>query len=199
MATTHALAGFLLGAVALRLGLPGPLVVASAVAGSVAPDLDLYYGHRRTLHYPILYPLATIVVGAVAVVSGGLPLAIAATVFLLGATVHVWTDVLGGGLELRPWEGNSDRAVYDHVRGRWIAPRRLVAYDGSPADLALAGLLTVLAAPFYDGLAELVVFALVGVSMVYVLLRRQLAMLAPTVARRLPEPVRERMPRRYFE
>jgi len=34
--------------------------------------------------------------------------------------------------------GNSDRAVYDHYRGTWIAPRQLVRYDGAVEDLALS-------------------------------------------------------------
>lgn len=199
MATTHALVGFLLAAVAMYFGVPGPLAVASAVAGSVVPDLDLYYGHRRTLHYPVLYPIATVTAGVLAVLAGGVPALVGATILLAGATLHVWTDVLGGGLELRPWEGTSDRAVYDHVRGRWIAPRRLVPYDGSPADLALAGVLTAVAAPFYSGPAEFAMVALVTVSIAYVLLRRRLAAAAPTVAERLPEPVRERVPRRYLD
>jgi len=42
-----------------------------------------------------------------------------------GAAVHSVADMYGGGLELRPG-GNSDRAVYDHYRGTWIAPRQLV-------------------------------------------------------------------------
>jgi len=199
MATTHALVGFVLGAVAMALGLPGPIAAMSAVAGSVAPDLDLYYGHRKTLHYPVLAPVAALLAGGLAVVLGGSLALFALALFLVAAAVHVWLDVLGGGLELRPWEGTSEKAVYDHVRGRWIAPRRWVPYDGSPEDLALAGGLTMVVAPVYDGVWGTLAIALVAVSFAYVLLRRRLATLATVVVERLPAPLRTRVPARYLE
>src|SRR6056297_545185 len=55
--------------------------------------------------------------------------------------LHAASDALGGGLELKPWRATSERAVYDHFRGRWIRPRRWVRYDGAPEDLAFAGIL----------------------------------------------------------
>ena len=199
MATTHALVGFVLGAVAMAFGLPAHLAVPAAVLGSVVPDLDLYYGHRRTLHYPIGFPLAAVGSGTLAILAGGSLALVLATVVLFAAAVHVGLDVLGGGLELRPWEGTSDRAVYDHVRGRWIPPRRWVPYDGSPEDLAVAGVLTTFAAPFYDGVWLTLMLVLVGISFVYVALRRRLAAYAPVVVGRLPKTVRERVPGRYVE
>lgn len=199
MATTHALVGFCLGAVAIGFGLPDSLALSSAVLGSVAPDLDLYYGHRQTLHYPVLFPVAAAVAGILSLLLGGSVALLAVGLFLAAGAVHTWLDVLGGGLELRPWEGNSERAVYDHVSGTWIPPRRWVPYDGAPEDLALAGALAVIVAPFYGGVEQLLLTGLVGVSIAYVLLRRRLATLAPAVTRELPHTLRERVPARYRE
>ncbi len=88
--------------------------------GGLVPDLDMYVGHRKTLHYPVYY--SVLATGGV-LVGLAVPsvLTVAVALFLLGAAVHCVADIFGGGLELRPWEGTSDRAVYDHVRGRWIA------------------------------------------------------------------------------
>lgn len=199
MATTHALVGFLLGAVAMWFGLPGPLAATAAVAGSVVPDLDLYYGHRRTLHYPVLFPIAAAACVASSVLAGGSLALVGLAMFFAGASAHVWTDVLGAGLELRPWEATSERAVYDHVRGRWIAPRRWIPYDGSPADLALAGGLAIATAPFYDGVEQAVIVVLVATSLVYATLRRRLATVVPAVATSLPAPLRRRVPGRYLK
>lgn len=196
MATTHALVGFVVGAVAAGLGVPAPLAVGAAVAGSVLPDLDLYAGHRRTLHFPVLYPVgATLGVGTVA--AGGDAAAAATVLFLVGAALHTTMDVFGGGLELRPWEGTSERAVYDHVRAQWIAPRRWVRYDGAPEDLALAGVLLVVAYPLHGPTARAAMFALLAVSAAYVVVRRRLAALAPLLAGKLPPTLRERLPGRY--
>ncbi len=53
----------------------------------------------------------------------------------------------------QPWLGTSERAVYDHVRGRWRPPKRWIQYDGAPADVGLtvlagAPLFVVLDGPF---------------------------------------------------
>ena len=201
MATTHALVGFALGALATALGVPAGPALLAAVAGSVLPDFDLYAGHRRTLHFPVLYPIAAAAGVVVALATGGWLPATLAALLLLGAALHTTADVFGGGLELRPWEGTSDRAVYDHVRGRWIAPRRWVRYDGAPEDLLLAGGLAAVAYPFTASvpLAEWAILALLGVSAVYVLLRRVLARLAAQIAGTLPPRVREQLPPRYVE
>jgi hypothetical protein len=106
-------------------------------------------------------------------------------------------DRYGGGLELRPWEGNSEHAVYDHVRGRWRRPKRWIRYDGAPEDAALLGVLgvplaLVLPPPFHW---ITVVALLVGIT--YGLLRRRLASLAPVVFGAVPGPLTEYVPERY--
>lgn len=170
--------------------------LAGGVVGAVFPDLDMYAGHRRTLHYPTGYALAAIpavAVGGIFLTPGSVALAFA----LLGAALHCQMDRYGGGLEREPWEANSDRAVYDHVRGRWRTPRRVVRYDGAPED---ALLLVVLGAPLAIGLGSPFrwvagVALLVGAA--YGLFRRRLAALAPVVFGRVPAPVAEYVPERY--
>jgi hypothetical protein len=199
MLPTHALAGMALSLpVALAAPEFAPPAIIGGLVGGVLPDLDLYAGHRRTLHFPTLYPIAA-ALAIVAAVVLATPAAVAAAFVLLGAALHCRMDVYGGGLELRPWEGNSDRAVYDHVAGEWIKPRRAVAYDGSRGDLALSTafglpLLVALRFPY-----TAVVAAALTVAAVYVLLRRRLAALAPVVFGYVPEPLARYVPDRYRE
>jgi hypothetical protein len=104
---------------------------------------------------------------------------------------------------LRPWEGTSDRAVYDHYRGQWIAPRRWVGYDGSPTDLLLSGALAVPLLSTVDGVFRLAIAAALAVAVVYTAVRRVL----PTLAERLvdefgavlPAVVLAQLPTRYQE
>ncbi|WP_121744479.1 metal-dependent hydrolase [Natronorubrum halophilum] len=173
-----------------------PVALAGALAGSLVPDLDLYAGHRRTLHWPTGYalvtlPSVTLVVAVPTTVSVGVASAV------VGAAVHCQLDRFGGGLELRPWEGTSDRAVYDHVRGRWRRPMRWVRYDGSPEDLALlvsigVPLLVVLEGPF-----RAVVAAALVVGAVYAGLRQRLATIAPDVFGYVPDRLEGYVPKRY--
>jgi len=199
MLPTHALAGMVLSLpVALAVPELAPAAVLGGLVGGVVPDLDLYSGHRRTLHFPTLYPIAA-VPGVVAAVLVPAPAVVAAAFVLLGAALHCRMDVYGGGLELRPWEGTSDRAVYDHLAGEWIEPRRAIAYDGSRGDLALSaafGLPLLLALEFPY---TVVVAAALTVAAVYVLLRRRLAALAPVVFGRVPERFARYVPDRYRE
>ena len=197
MLPTHAVVGLALAAPLSYLAPDlAPVALAAALAGSVFPDLDMYAGHRRTLHYPTVYTLAALpALVAAALAPHTTVVAIAA--FLVGAAVHCRMDRYGGGLELRPWEEASERAVYDHVRGRWRRPKRWIRYDGSPGDLlvlvALAvPLLVVLEGPFRG-----VVVAVLAVGVVYVGLRRRLASLAPVVFGFVPDGLRQHVPERY--
>ncbi|NHN48114.1 metal-dependent hydrolase [Halostella sp. JP-L12] len=199
MLPTHAMVGL---AVAAPLVVLAPDVVPAALVGaligSVLPDLDLYAGHRRTLHYPTGYSVAAVPAAAAAALLAT-PVAVAAAALLVGAALHCRMDRYGGGLELRPWEGTSDRGVYDHVRGRWLAPKRWVAYDGSPGDFLFALALGVPLLVVLDGPFRWVVAAALLVGGAYAALRRRLARLAPTVFGRVPGPVREYVPARYRE
>jgi hypothetical protein len=197
MLPTHALVGM---ALALPIALFAPELAPAALLGGfiggILPDLDLYSGHRKTLHFPTLYPLGAATAALIALVRPT-PVTVAAAFVLVGAAIHCRMDIYGGGLELRPWEATSDRAVYDHVSGRWIPPRRLVAYDGSKGDLGIA---LVFAAPLLalvEGPFVALVAGAVAVGTAYVLLRRRLAALAPVVFGRVPSPLSQYVPARY--
>lgn len=204
MLPTHALWGMVL-AVPLALAAPELAGVGflAGLFGGILPDFDLYVGHRRTLHYPVYFPALAAIALPLAI---ALPrtVTVAAAFFLLGAAVHSLADILGGGLELRPWEGTSERAVYDHHRERWIAPRRWVRYDGAPEDLLLSAVLAVPLLVVLDGPLRFVVLAALLVATVYTAVRRTLPAIAVALAgspvfRTLPDSALERVPSRYVE
>ena len=180
MLPTHALAGVAI-ATPLALSTPelAPAALGGGLVGGVLTDLDMYAGHRRSLHFPTLY----------------LVLAVPAT--LAAAALHCRMDVYGGGLELRPWEGTSERAVYDHVRGEWRSPRRLVAYDGSPGDLALSVAVGLPLLVVLEGVFAAVVAVGLVVAVAYAVLRRPLANLAPAVFELVPDRFAAYVPERY--
>ena len=199
MATTHALWGMALALPVLAAAPEyAPVAFVAGLVGGLAPDLDLYTGHRKTLHYPVYASIAALPAITLAILSPSTA-TVALAVGLAAAALHAGSDVLGGGLELRPWEGNSERAVFSHYHGRWLRPRRLVRYDGAPEDLALAGVAAVPIALVADAAFATIALSLVAVSAVYVLLRKRLAALAARLARLLPAPVRTRLPARYLE
>ncbi|MFC7201376.1 metal-dependent hydrolase [Halospeciosus flavus] len=200
MATTHALVGLALAAVSVVSGDVSPLALWGGFLGGAFPDLDLYAGHRKTLHFPVYYGVAAVA----AFVALALPLAAvpgpwlaALAFFLLAAAVHSAMDALGGGLELRPWEGTSERAVYSHFHRRWIRPRRWIRYDGAPEDLALALVAAGPAWYFAEGLLQQAVVAVVVVSAGYVLVRKRMVHLAEALVARLPDPVLQWVPERF--
>lgn len=197
MLPTHALAGALL---ALPVALAAPdaasVVLGAGFLGGIVPDLDMYVGHRRTLHYPIYYSAAALPVGAATVLAPARPTA-ALTAFLLAAAAHSVADVFGGGLEPRPWEAASTRAVYDHYHGRWIAPRRWIGYDGSPADLVLATVLAVPLSLVVDTPFRWLVAGTLVVAVAYVAVRRALPVVAERLVAALPTWATTRLPARY--
>ena len=196
MLPTHALVGLAVGAPLLWLA-PESATAAliGGLLGGIWPDLDLYVGHRRTLHYPTGYSLTAIPAVIVAAVVGS-PLAVGLAVALVAAAAHCQMDRYGGGLELRPWENTSERAVYDHVAGEWRAPKRWVRYDGAPEDLLLAGALAAPTALLSSGSVRTATLALLAVSVGYALVRKPLVALAEHVVVALPSPVVERLPDR---
>ena len=197
MLPTHVLAGMLLAApllyVAPDLAAPG---LVAGFAGGLFPDLDMYVGHRKTLHFPVYYAALAVPASLAALLAPSVVTAVVA-LFLFGAALHSAADVLGGGLELRPWEGTSDRAVYSHHHERWIAPRRLIGYDGSYGDLALSIGLAVPLVLLVDGRLETLVFAAIAVAVAYAVLRRRLADLAAVVFPKLPAVFGPYLPDRY--
>jgi hypothetical protein len=199
MATTHALFGVVLATATMSVAPEfAPVALVAGVAGSVFPDLDLYAGHRRTLHYPVYYAVAAVAAVGLAV---AVPVAetVGFAVFLAGAAAHSLMDVFGGGLELRPWEAQSDRAVYDHYRGEWVAPRRWIRYDGAPEDLLVAAVFGAPAFVVWTGPTQTFVAAVLAVSAGYALLRKPLAALVERLVPHVPPSVRVHLPERFRE
>ncbi|MFP8890914.1 metal-dependent hydrolase [Natrialbaceae archaeon A-CW2] len=179
MATTHVFLGLALVApVAYAVPeLAAPLAV-GAIIGGLAPDFDLVFIHRRTFHFPLVGGVLTVPMLAVALL---VPSALTAflAAFALTAWVHAVSDAAGGGPEMDPWTNPTDRAVYDHVRGRWVRPRRWIRYDGAPEDAVLAVSLAVVPLIVFDGLLRTLILTLVVVSVIYALLRRRLVEWTP--------------------
>lgn len=199
MLPTHALVGL---AVATPLLVLAPDLattgLAAALVGSVLPDLDMYAGHRRSLHYPTMFSVLAVPLVLVAAVVPTAP-TVAAAFLLTGAALHCRMDRYGGGLELRPWEETSDRAVYDHVRRRWRRPQRWIRYDGAPEDVLLLVLVALALLFVLDGPFDLVVVGALLVGVTYGLARRRLADLAVVVSGTLPDRVGVHVPDRYIE
>lgn len=199
MATTHALVGIAIAAAA-ALAVPEITVlgIVAAAAGGVFPDLDLYAGHRQTLHYPVYFALLAVPAVLLAAVLAT-PVAWALVLFLVAAAAHSIMDAAGGGLELRPWRGRSERAVYSHYHGRWLRPRRWIRYDGAPEDLGFGAVVAAPTLLAFDGPVALVVWGLLAVSVVYTLVRKPMVTLAEWLFERTPEPVRTQLPDRFLE
>lgn len=204
MLPTHALGGM---ALAMPVAFVAPeftgIALVAGLLGGIVPDLDMYVGHRKSLHYPVYYSALTLPALTLAGLLPSVP-TIFTAFFLIGAAVHSVADIFGGGLELRPREATSNRAVYDHYRGQWIAPRRWIRYDGSPSDLLVSITLAVpLLIALDGGLREIVIVTL-AVAFVYTAVRRLLPTLAATFVRkvltpRLPDHLLTYVPARYRE
>ncbi|QKQ98408.1 metal-dependent hydrolase [Candidatus Nanohaloarchaea archaeon] len=176
MGVTHALMGGLLGASSAVFTLEYFLAaVIAGYLGGLFPDLDLAFNHRQTLHFPVGYTVLSVAAVATAVFTAEKGLIIL-SYFILSAAVHSWIDILGGGLEEKPWEGTTDKGVYSHSLDRWFPPLQVIRYDGAPEDFLLTlGLGTALF-PLLAGypVAQKIVVASIAVGGLYSLVRKKL-------------------------
>jgi hypothetical protein len=197
MATTHAFVGLAVAAlVSLVVPEYGATLAVAGLAGGVFPDLDLYAGHRRTLHFPVYYAVAALPAVAATVLAPG-AWTVGAAVFLVAAALHAGSDALGGGLELKPWEATSDQAVYSHFHGRWMRPRRLVRYDGAPEDFLVGATFALPAALAFGPSIRRIVAAALVVSAGYAVVRKRLPAMAEWLSGRVPESLRRHVPERF--
>lgn len=174
MVTTHALLGVALSTPVAVLA-PGlaPVAGAAGFLGGALPDLDLFLGrHRRTLHYPVLGWAVALPATGLAVLAPA-PTTVALAAFLSAFALHAAMDTLGAGDELRPWERTSAEAVYDHLRGRWVAPRYLVRYDGAPEDVLLTAVGAGVAAALFDGALRWLAVGCLVLAVAYAAVRRR--------------------------
>ncbi len=199
MATTHALMGMgLLSATGLFAPEYLPVAVAGGAVGGIIPDLDLLGNHRRTLHFPVLYSAGALALVAIAATVPTI-LTVGLAAVLLSAALHSAMDALGGGLEVKPWKGTSDRAVYSHYHDRWLAPRRWIRYDGAPEDVALAGVLAGVLVLTFAGPIQTAALAFLAISVVYGLCRKPLVVAGEYLVERLPQHVLDRIPFQFTE
>ncbi|OAQ52204.1 hypothetical protein HTG_11325 [Natrinema mahii] len=179
MATTHVFTGLAIVApVAYHVPEFGTALALGAILGGLAPDLDLVFAHRRTFHFPVAGIAAAVPAVAVAAVApASATLAVAA--FAVTAWLHALSDSIGGGPEMDPWNERTDRAVYDHVRSRWLRPRRWIRYDGAPEDAVLGVALAVPALLVFEGWLRTAAAGGLAVSLLYALCRRRLVAWTP--------------------
>lgn len=190
MATTHALVGMAL-ALPVAYATPefAPVALVSGSIGGLVPDLDLSVDHRKTLHFPVYYSAAATLAAIVALVMPT-QATVGLAVFSLAAAVHSIMDAFGGDLQLRPWLGAGNRAVYNHYRGRWIAPRWWVRYDGAPEDLLLAVAVATVLWPAVDEPMRWLIAVLIGISVVYAVMRKRLVRVRERLVPWVPDPIR---------
>lgn len=174
MATTHVFAALALFApvVSVVPEFATPLA-GGAIFGGLAPDFDLPLEHRRTFHFPLLGLAVAVPAVGLALVAPSSP-AVALAAFAVAAWLHAASDVGGGGPEMDPWNERTERAVYDHVRGQWIRPRRWIRYDGAPEDAALGVALAIPSLAVFEGWIRAVVLGAIVVSLGYALVRRRI-------------------------
>ena len=131
----HLVAGFLIGELfVFGTGLSALWALAAIGLGSIVPDLDMLMHHRKTFHSPKIAFGIFGVLFAIYLLPFSLNPFGYLSLFFLGIGVHSVIDIFGGGKEIRAWERNDRRAVFDHVHGHFIEPRWLY-YSGSKEDV----------------------------------------------------------------
>ena len=197
MALTHGAVSVAIAALALPMlgDSAGPAVLAAALVGGIAPDLDVVAAHRKTLHYPVGFTLLTglLLGGTLLVPTTALVLA---AVAVGAAALHAWSDAFAGSVEREPWNPTTERAVYNHALGRWHRPRRYVRYSGAPEDflLALAAAAVGIVSSATGPTADAGLLCLVAVAGGYTLLRRTLGTLPSRVAGLVPARLVRHLP-----
>jgi hypothetical protein len=138
--------------------------------GGLLPDIDMLFVHRKTLHYPVVFSILTSILMLLYILTRS-DILLIFTVLILAAAIHCLMDMLGGGKEMRPWRETDDRAVYNHIRQRWIEPLRLF-YDGSLPDLFISITSAVLILLFDSVRIDFWIALLIALAIIYTLFRR---------------------------
>lgn len=179
MGTTHAFFGAAIGSVLVFIAPEFAVIaVVAGAAGGLFPDLDMPFEHRKTLHFLEYYSVAAVVFVGIALLAPS-AITVGLAMFLMGAAVHCWSDLFGGGLELKPWEQTDNRAVFLHSQQKWLHTRRGVRYDGSPEDLALSVVLALPLIVLFDDWIRILALLGLSISLVYTLLRKKIVEHAP--------------------
>jgi len=182
MALTHGFMSLALAVLVLPFvsdHVAAPLLLAVTFVGGVVPDTDLLANHRKTLHYPIIYPVLTLLLlGGFLLTSSALLLL---STFAIGAAaLHCLSDILAGGAEREPWNPATDHGVYNHVLTRWHRPRRYVRYSGAPEDFFVSLVFAIVAvwSATTPVTVDIGLLCLLAVAGGYSLLRKRLRQVA---------------------
>jgi len=187
MLPTHVLGGMLLAAPLVRVAPElAPIGFVAGFLGGLFPDLDMYVGHRKTLHFPVYYSAfaALALFAALAVPSAatvGAPCSFSARPSTASPTCTAADWSCGRGRELRPRRVRPLPRDLDR-------PRQLVRYDGAVEDLALSIGLSLPLLYLLNGLFQQVVLGTLVVAAVYTMTRRHLAELAAWITPTLRTP-----------
>lgn len=176
--TTHFLLGLSLAA-AVKLVAPQYAAAGlAAVAGSILPDFDVLFQHRRTLHFPIASSILALFTAPFLIAA---PNVVTASVFLfaLGVALHCFTDLLCNGIGPDPWKHEWENAVYNHVEGEWMQPLRWIGYAGSRSDLFLLLVFAIPPVLVYGRRIQLLVAAALLISFTYVLIQEHVPRITP--------------------
>lgn len=162
------------------------LTLLGILIGSIAPDADILFGqHRRTTHYP---ELSAVVALGLVVLTVPLPILFPVTAFTVGFSIHSWIDILGGGLEDKPWERTSQKSVYRHATKTWSPPRHYTGHDGSVRDLGITMVFTGIAISLYAyHWLTLLLFVNLGVALIYTTVRKYLPALRDKIIKKIPQ------------
>lgn len=166
MTPNHGTAGLLLSLTVMKWHpeLVG-IVALSAFLGGVLPDVDIKLEHRKTLHYPVYYGILTLIFVVSAVVSNS-AVTVVGVYFFGAAALHCYTDYFVA-IEKSSDETDGAGVLYLHPRRKWIGPKEIINYAGSPGDLLVGLLLAVLPLLYYDGLPFGLTILSVSGSIIY--------------------------------
>lgn len=182
MALTHGFMSLALAVLVLPFvsdHVAAPLLLAVTFVGGVAPDADILANHRKTLHYPVLYPALTLLL-LVGFLFTSSAIFLLATLAIGAAALHCLSDILAGGAEREPWNPVTDHGVYNHVLKRWHRPRRYVRYSGAPEDFFVSLVFAMVAvwSATTSVTVDVSVLCLLAVAGIYSLLRKRLRQVA---------------------
>lgn len=163
------------------------VVFIGSVFGGVAPDLDLIIGqHRKSFHHPYIFSLGLFTAISLLVAFPESTILVGFLAFMIGCVSHIVGDLMGSGLEHKPWDQTSTRCVYNHVRQEWIPPSYILGYDGSLRDMGVLLVLSGVVYIFYHQMMyiEQAVLVLLSIGMVYTIVRRTLPKVETTLYHR---------------
>lgn len=171
MTPNHGTAGLLLSLTVTKWypELAG-IVALSALLGGVLPDIDIKLEHRKTLHYPAYYGIVTVIFLGLAAISNSI-VVVVGLYFFGAAALHCYADYFVG-IEKPSDETNADGVLYLHPREKWIGPKEIIRYAGSPGDLLVGILLAVPPLLYYSDLPFWLTVLSVSGSLLYFVKRQ---------------------------